>query len=61
MESKWSLCGLCGIYVESMWSLCGVHVDFIWNVGECKIQGPLLCMAWDSSLEILLIEILIKM
>src|ERR1700692_2527295 len=34
----WSLCGLCGIYVESMWSLCGVHVDFIWNVGECKIQ-----------------------
>ena len=38
VESKWSVCGLHGIYVESMWSPCGVHVDFIWNVGECKIQ-----------------------
>jgi hypothetical protein len=32
-----------------MWSLCGVHVDFIWNVGECKIQPILLPSALGKS------------
>ena len=48
MESKWNVCGLCGVYVESMWSLCGVYVDYCgihvdskWNVAQCKIQDYL--------------------
>ena len=46
MESKWTLCGLCGVHVEFMWSpselyvdsmwtlcgLCGLHVDSMWTL-----------------------------